>query len=79
MPDLDAVAIIKARSMLVILVATCEQTLLALDAADNLLDREMTNDLRRMIARSKDELEAPTSSSNQPRRKFSLVAGAARS
>jgi hypothetical protein len=58
MPDLDAVAIIKARSMLVILVATCEQTLLALDAVDNLLDREMTNDLRRMIARSKDELEA---------------------
>ena len=47
----------KARSLLVILLATCEQTLLALDAADNLLDRELANDLRRMIARTKDEIE----------------------
>jgi len=47
----------KARSLLVILLATCEQTLLALDAADNLLDRDMANDLRRMIARTKDEIE----------------------
>jgi len=47
----------KARSLLVILVATCEQTLLALDAADNLLDRELANDLRRMIARTKNEIE----------------------
>jgi len=51
-------AIQKARSLLVILLATCEQTLLALDAADNLLDREMANDLRRMIARTRDEIEA---------------------
>ncbi len=58
MADQDAVAIVKARSMLVILVATCEQTMLALDAADNLLDKDMANDLRRMIARSKDEIEA---------------------
>jgi len=50
-------AIMKARSLLVILVATCEQTLLALDAADNLLDRELANDLRRMIARTKNEIE----------------------
>jgi len=50
-------AIHKARSLLVILLATCEQTLLALDAADNLLDREMANDLRQMIARTKDEIE----------------------
>ena len=50
-------AIMKARSLLVILLATCEQTLLALDAADNLLDRDMANDLRRMIARTKDEIE----------------------
>jgi len=53
----DTVAIIKARSLLVILVATCEQTLLALDVADNLLDRGMTENLRLMIARSKDEIE----------------------
>jgi hypothetical protein len=51
-------AIAKARSLLIILLATCEQTLLALEAADNLLDRGMANDLRAMIARTKDEIEA---------------------
>jgi hypothetical protein len=52
----DFVAITKARSLLMILVATCEQTLLALEAAANVLDTDLTDDLRRMIERSKNEL-----------------------
>lgn len=51
-------ALTKARSLLVILLATCEQTLLALDAAANVLDTDMTEDLRRMVARTRNELEA---------------------
>ncbi len=56
----DLVALTKARSMLLILLATCQETLTALDAAGNVLDVEMANDLRRMIARSETELEALT-------------------
>jgi hypothetical protein len=52
----DVMALTKARSLLVILLATCEQTLLALDAAGNALDTDMTEDLRRMTARTQDEL-----------------------
>ena len=52
----DVMALTKARSLLVILLATCEQTLLALDAAGNVLDTDMTEDLRQMIARSQQEL-----------------------
>lgn len=48
----------KARSMLVILLATCEQTLLVLDAVANVLDTDMTEDLRAMIVRSRGELTA---------------------
>ena len=51
-------ALTKARSLLIILLATCEQTLLALDAAANALDTGMTEDLRRMIDRTRDELSA---------------------
>ena len=54
----DFVALTKARSMLLILLATCQQTLLALEAAANALDTDMTDDLRRMIERSERELEA---------------------
>jgi hypothetical protein len=60
--DADALAeealetLTKARSMLVILLATCEQTLLVLDAVANVLDTDMTEDLRTMITRSKNEL-----------------------
>lgn len=54
----DVMALTKARSLLTILLATCEQTLLALDAAANVLDTDMTEDLRRMIARTEDELVA---------------------
>ena len=56
MDDEALMALAKARSLLLILMATCEQTLLALDAAGNALDRQMTEDLRRMIARTRDEL-----------------------
>lgn len=56
----DLTALTKARSMLLILLATCRETLTALDAAGNVLDREMTEDLRRMIARSEAELEVLT-------------------
>jgi len=50
------VVVTKARSLLMILVATCEQTLLTLEAAANVLDTDLTNDLRRMIERSSNEL-----------------------
>jgi hypothetical protein len=56
----DLVALTKARSLLLILLATCRETLTALDAAGNVLDSEMTEDLRRMITRSEAELEVLT-------------------
>jgi hypothetical protein len=56
----DFVALTRARSMLLILLATCKQTLVALDAAGNVLDGAMTEDLRRMITRSEQELEELT-------------------
>lgn len=48
----------KARSLLLILTATCRETLLALEAAANELDIDMTEDLTAMIERSQAELEA---------------------
>jgi hypothetical protein len=54
----DIAALVKARSMLLILLSTCETTLVALDAAGNALDIDMTEDLRRMIERTKVELAA---------------------
>jgi hypothetical protein len=63
----DYVAITKARSMLLILLATCRETLTALDAAGNVLDTDMTEDLRRMIARSEKELETLTDQLNAAR------------
>jgi len=50
----------KARSMLILLLATCNQTLLAFEAAANVLDTDLTSDLESMIARSERELEALT-------------------
>ena len=58
MPIEDVIALTKARSLLVILVATCEQTLLALDVPVNALDTDMTEELRRMVARARAEIEA---------------------
>jgi hypothetical protein len=65
----DLVPLIKARSLLMLLLVTCEQTLTALDAAGNPLDTDMTEDLRRMVARSREELDALTeklSAARQP-------------
>ena len=42
--------------MLVILLATCQQTLLTLEAAGNVLDSDLTEDLAAMIERSEAEL-----------------------
>jgi hypothetical protein len=47
----------RARSMLVLLLATCEQTLLALQAAGNTLDDDLAELLTTMIERSEKELE----------------------
>jgi hypothetical protein len=58
MATVDVPALIKAKSLLMILLATCEQTLLALDAVANALDTDMTEDLRRMITRTQWELSA---------------------
>ena len=41
-----------------ILLATCQQTMLALDAADNALDVELGDDLRAMIERTEREIKA---------------------
>lgn len=46
----------KARSLLMILLATCKETQLALDAVANLLDTDLTKDLGSMIDRSELEL-----------------------
>ncbi len=43
--------------MLVLLLATCQQTLLALEATSNVLDTGLTDDLRAMVTRSEEELE----------------------
>jgi hypothetical protein len=50
----------KARSMLILLLATCNETLLALEAAANVLDTDLTADLKAMIKRSDDELDVLT-------------------
>jgi hypothetical protein len=46
----------KARNLLIILVATCKETLPALEAAANVLNTKLTDDLRLMIERSEGEL-----------------------
>jgi hypothetical protein len=56
----DLANLIKARSMLMILLAACQQTVLALDAAANVLDTDLTRDLAAMITRTEDELAALT-------------------
>jgi len=42
--------------MLILLLATCKQSVVALEAAANVLDTDLTNDLTAMIKRSEDEL-----------------------
>ena len=46
--------------MLILLLATCRQTELALHAAANALDSELTSDLSSMIERTERELLALT-------------------
>jgi hypothetical protein len=46
------------RSMLTILLAACETTLDAFQAADNELDRQLVVDLERVTERTRGELEA---------------------
>jgi hypothetical protein len=53
----DLAALTQARSLLLLLLATCQQTVLALEAAANDLDTDMTEDLTAMITRSERELE----------------------
>ena len=53
---MDLAELRKTRSMLVILLATCKQTLLALEAAGNVLDTDLTEDLSAMIELSEAEL-----------------------
>ena len=47
----------KARSMLILLLATCHQTQTALEAAANVLDTDLTTDLGAMIERTDRELD----------------------
>jgi len=49
----------KERSMLKILLATCETTRDALTAADNAVDQALLTDLERMIERTRAELGVP--------------------
>jgi hypothetical protein len=62
----DFLALTKARSMLMILLATCKQTMLALEAAGNVLDTDMTDDLGKMIERTERELEELTAKLDRP-------------
>lgn len=54
----DLAALTKARSLLLLLLATCKETQLALEAAANALDTDLTADLNAMIERSETELGA---------------------
>lgn len=52
----EIAALTKARSLLLLLLATSKETQLALEAVANVLDTELTQDLGDMIARSEREL-----------------------
>jgi hypothetical protein len=52
----DRATLKKARSMLILLLATCKQTETALEAAANELDTDLTDDLSAMIERTEREL-----------------------
>jgi hypothetical protein len=54
----DLADLTNARSMLILLLATCKESVLALEAAANVLDTELTEDLATMITRSETELVA---------------------
>ena len=48
---MDLVELKKTRSMLLLLLATCQQTLLALEAVGNVLDTDLTESLSAMVER----------------------------
>lgn len=50
-------ALTKARSLLIVLVATCEQTLLVLDAAGESVKSDIAEDIRWMVARVQSDLQ----------------------
>ena len=52
--------------MLAILLATCERSLEAFQAADNPLDEEFVRDLQRVMARTRGELAAFAIRKNKP-------------
>jgi hypothetical protein len=54
----DRATFTKARSLLILLLATCKQTQLALEAASNALDTDLTSDLEAMIERTEREVVA---------------------
>lgn len=56
----DLAAARKARSLLMILLATCRETQLALQAAANALDTDLTASLGTMIERTENELRVLT-------------------
>ncbi len=51
-------ALKKARSLLLILLTTCRETILALEAAANALDSDLTTELSSLVSRSEVELAA---------------------
>jgi hypothetical protein len=53
----DIAALTKALSLVLLLLATCKETL-ALEAAANVLDTDLTADLKAMVERSEAELMA---------------------
>ena len=56
----DRATLTQARSMLILLLATCKQTEIALEAAANVLDTDLTSDLGTMIERTEGELAVLT-------------------
>jgi hypothetical protein len=56
----DVVNLLKARSMLMILQSICEQTIEVLEAVQDDLRSQFTDDLRKMIGRTQSELAALT-------------------
>ncbi len=60
----DRTVLTQARSMLILLLATCKQTEATLQAAANALDTDLTDDLHRMIERSERDLVALTAKIN---------------
>lgn len=54
---LSVTELVRQRSMLVILIAACTSARTAFEAADNVVDVQLREDLNRMIDRSESELE----------------------